>query len=93
MASESLAEIAGLAVAHTPGGFSHAAAGLQVAQGQRHAGAGVKILRTASPGLARAADRNAFVRSGRDFNLVACEHCALITHLNFTISKIGLHHV
>lgn len=60
MASESLAEIAGLAVAHAPGGFSHAAAGLQVAQGQRHAGAGVKILRTAAPGLAEAAAQAAF---------------------------------
>lgn len=60
MASESLAEIAGLAVAHTPGGFSHAAAGLQVAQGQRHARAGVKVLRTAAPGLAEAAAQAAF---------------------------------
>lgn len=60
MAGESLAEIAGLAVAHTPGGFSHAAAGLQVAQGQRHARAGVKVLRTAAPGLAEAAAQAAF---------------------------------
>ena len=60
MASESLAEIAGLAVAHAPGGFSHAAAGLQVAQGQRHARAGVKVLRTAAPGLAEAAAQAAF---------------------------------
>ena len=66
MAGESLAEIAGLAVAHAPGGFSHAAAGLQVAQGQRHARAGVKVLRAAAPGLAeaaaQAADGNAFMR-------------------------------
>ena len=60
MASESLAEIAGLAVAHAPGGFGHAAAGLQVAQGQRHARAGVKVLRTAAPGLAEAAAQAAF---------------------------------
>ena len=60
MAGESLAEIAGLAVAHAPGGFSHAAAGLQVAQGQRHARAGVKVLRTAAPGLAEAAAQAAF---------------------------------
>ena len=60
MAGESLAEIAGLAVAHAPGSFSHAAAGLQVAQGQRHAGAGVKVLRTAAPGLAEAAAQAAF---------------------------------
>ena len=60
MASESLAEIAGLAVAHAPGGFSHAAAGLQVAQGQRHARAGVKVLRAAAPGLAEAAAQAAF---------------------------------
>lgn len=60
MAGESLAEIAGLAVAHAPGGFGHAAAGLQVAQGQRHARAGVKVLRTAAPGLAEAAAQAAF---------------------------------
>ena len=60
MAGESLAEIAGLAVAHAPGGFSHAAAGLQVAQGQRHARAGVKVLRAAAPGLAEAAAQAAF---------------------------------